>query len=300
MNSCAAQSRADFSSEALPSPAASLLVCTIGRTEPLTRLLRSLAEQTIANFEIVVVDQNPPGFLDGVLRQYAARLAIVHCHSSPGLSRARNAGLALCRGHFVAFPDDDCWYPPDLIARVIALFAAAPGIDIHSGRTRDAKGRDSLGTFMARDAAINKHNVWFAGNSNSLFVRTEAARRVCGFDENLGVGSATRFKSGEETDFALRLIARGYRGLYHHDLFVHHEQVLIDDAESVRRAKAYAPGFGRVLRMHRYGLAYLGQRVARTLARAALACAQGDFAMAKYKLAWAKGTLSGYFCRLIR
>jgi glycosyltransferase involved in cell wall biosynthesis len=298
MNSAAAQSQSQSSAEPSQRPALSLLLCTIGRTEPLLRLLHSLVVQTKTNFEIVVVDQNPPGVLEPVLAPFAASLNIVHCHAPPGLSRARNVGLAQCKGEVLAFPDDDCWYPHDLVARVAALFQTWPNIDVHSGRTLDAEGRPSLGLFLAQDAPITKQNVWFAGNSNSLFVGTAAARCVGGFDESLGVGAQTQFKSGEETDFVLRLLAQGSKGRFYHDLFVHHDQVLDDGAIALRRAQAYAPGFGRVLRLHRYGMIYLAQRLARTLARAGLAGLQGDAATAKYKLAWAKGTASGYFSKL--
>jgi glycosyltransferase involved in cell wall biosynthesis len=301
MNSATAQSQSSQSqSSAEPSqgPAVSLLLCTIGRTESILRLLLSLTKQTETDFEVVVVDQNPPGVVEPVLASFATSLNIVHCHAPPGLSRARNVGLAQCRGEVLAFPDDDCWYPSDLVARIMALFEAWPDIDVHSGRTLDAEGRPSLGLFLAQDAPITKQNVWLAGNSNSLFVRTAAARRVAGFDESLGVGAQTKFKSGEETDFVLRLLAQGSKGRFHHGLFVHHDQVLDAAAAALRRAQAYAPGFGRVLRLHRYGAIYLGQRLARTLARAGLACLQGDIATARYKFAWAKGTASGYFSKV--
>ncbi|MGP0059440.1 MAG: glycosyltransferase family 2 protein [Beijerinckiaceae bacterium] len=281
----------------MQAPAVSLLLCTVGRTEPLFRMLGSLVTQTFRDFEVVIVDQNPPGLIEPVLAPFAASLNIVRCTAPRGLSRARNVGLVRCRGDVVAFPDDDCWYPADLVARIVALFQAWPDIDIHSGRTLDAEGHESLGLFLAQDAPITKQNVWFAGNSNCLFVRAPAARHVAGFDEGLGVGAATPFKSGEETDFVLRLLARGAKGCFHHDLFVYHDQVLDDAGAALRRAQAYAPGFGRVLRLHNFGLIYLCRRLARTLARACLAYVQGDNAKAKYKLAWAKGTASGYFSR---
>ena len=44
-----------------------LITSTLGRHEPLTRLLRSLEQQTFKNFEIIIVDQNPTGFLDNTL-----------------------------------------------------------------------------------------------------------------------------------------------------------------------------------------------------------------------------------------
>jgi glycosyltransferase involved in cell wall biosynthesis len=278
-------------------PSFSLLCCTVGRTDKLERLLASLAAQTSSDFELVVVDQNPPGALDPVLAPFMDKIAIVHLRSQRGLSRARNVGLAQCRGALVAFPDDDCWYPPDLVARLIALFAADPTTDILTGRTVDADGVDSLGLFLGVDAPISKANVWRIGNSNSLFLRTTVARRIGGFDENLGVGAATPFKSGEETDFVLRALAASARGLYRRDLTVHHDQAPVGGAGGAARAQDYAQGFGRVLRMHGYGATALAARIARPAARALLSAATGDMATARYKALWALGVFRGYFAR---
>ena len=279
-------------------PGLSLLVCTLGRGEQIARLFDSLAAQSRADFEVVLVDQNAPGFLDPVIARYRDRLTIVHVRSPPGLSRARNAGLPLCSAPLVGFPDDDCWYPVPLVAEIVAAFAARPDLSVLTGRTIDRDGRPSLGIFHDADTVIRKGNVWFAGNSNSLFVRREAAWAVAGFDETLGVGAPTSFKSGEETDFILRILARGGRAEYRRDVMVHHDQVLAAGAAAgARRATAYSRGFGRVLRLHRYGGGYLGFRLARSVAGGAIALARGDVDGARYKALWAWGTLCGYVDR---
>ena len=278
-------------------PTLSLLCCTVGRTDRLERLLVSLAAQTSRDFELIVVDQNAPGVLDPVLAPYAGAIDIVHVRSERGLSRARNVGLERCRGALVAFPDDDCWYPADLVARLIALFAANPGTDVFTGRTIDASGANSLGLFLSADARISKANVWMIGNSNSLFLRTAVARRIGGFDETLGVGAASPFKSGEETDFVLRALASGASGQYRRDLTVHHDQAPVAGPAGIARAQDYAQGFGRVLRLHGYGAAYTAMRVARSSARALLSAATGDMATARYKALWALGTFRGFCAR---
>lgn len=279
-------------------PRLSLLCCTIGRTDKLGRLLDSLASQTARDFELVVVDQNAPGMLDPVLAPYARGLDIRHVRSERGLSRARNVGLAHCRAKLVAFPDDDCWYPDTLVETVVALFEANSATGVITGRTVDGAGADSLGLFLGADAAITKSNVWLSGNSNSLFIRTDLARKIGGFDETLGVGATTPFKSGEETDFLLRALATGARGTYRHDLRVHHDQAPVGGAGGVARAQDYARGFGRVLRLHDYGAPYVAMRVIRTSARAALALATGDMATARYKALWALGTFRGFVAPL--
>jgi len=279
-------------------PKLSLLCCTVGRTDKLDRLLASLARQTLADFELVIVDQNEPGVLDPVLAPYADRINLHHIRSERGLSRARNVGLAQCRADIVAFPDDDCWYPDTLAETIVSLFEAAPEAGVFTGRTVDAAGADSLGLFLDRDAEITKSGVWLIGNSNSLFIRTSIARKIGGFDETLGVGAPTAFKSGEETDFLLRALATGARGFYRRDVLVHHDQAPVGGAGGVARAQDYARGFGRVLRLHDYGAAYVAMRVARTSARALLALLTGDIATARYKALWALGTFRGFIAPL--
>ena len=275
-------------------PTFSLICATVGRTEKLGRLLDSLARQTSRDFELVIVDQNPPGTLEPLLAPFAGRIDIVHLRSERGLSRARNVGLKACRGALVGFPDDDCWYSGDLVEKLIATFAAEPPAGVFTGRTTDAAGVDSLGLFLGRDAEVARGNVWLIGNSNSLFLRTEIARRIGGFDETLGVGADSPFKSGEETDFLLRALASGARGFYRRDIVVHHDQAPVGGAAGVARAEGYARGFGRVLRLHGYGAAYLSMRLARSGGRALLSALSGDMETARYKILWALGTLRGF------
>ncbi|BDV35064.1 glycosyltransferase family 2 protein [Methylocystis iwaonis] len=276
------------------SPSLSLILCTVGRTAPLGRLLESLARQTRHDFEVILVDQNPPGALDPILADYAGKLKISHLTSPRGLSRARNVGLAEARGALICFPDDDCWYPDGLIADVTERFTRNPDIELIMGRTVDASGKDSLGNFLTETVAVDRHNVWFCGNSNTIFLRAELARKIGPFNEELGVGASTAFKSGEETDYVLRGLSLGAVAWFQSDLIVHHDQVGAGGAgASLERARAYAPGFGRVLRLH-YGAGYFLWRLARMFARAALSLVALDFTTARDKLEWMRGTIKGY------
>lgn len=99
----------------------SLIVATVGRTSELHRLLTSLDDQTYKNFELIVVDQNLDDRLENVIASFCDRLTIIHLTSPLGVSRARNAGIQKITGDIVGFPDDDCWYPHDLLQNVIRL-----------------------------------------------------------------------------------------------------------------------------------------------------------------------------------
>ena len=273
----------------------SLVCCTVDRADKIVRLLESLCQQTRTDFELIIVDQNPPGMLDPVLAPFVDRLSIVHVRSERGLSRARNVGIAACRSALIGFPDDDCWYPDGLVEQLIGLFDAQPALGLITGRTLDAHNVESLGLFMPGDAPIARSNIWLAGNSNAIFIRADIARAIGGFDETLGVGAATAFRSGEETDFVLRALASGALGAFRHGLVVHHDQVPIDNSpRAIARAHDYALGFGRVLRLHNFGALYVAMRVMRSSMRALLSAMQGDGATARYKARWALGTFKGY------
>jgi glycosyltransferase involved in cell wall biosynthesis len=266
-----------------------LIVCTKGRTAQLSRLLQSLRGQTDKRFAAVIVDQNARGFLDPVLEPFPD-LPIIHASSPQGASRARNMGLSLAKTELVGFPDDDCWLPPSTIADVIGRFAREPSLDVVTGRTVDAEGRESVTKHLPASCSISIGNVFLTGNTSSFFSNTRVARAVGGFDETLGVGSGTMFGSGEETEFLLRCLAVGANVHYAHDLVVHHDQVERD----LSKVGAYAMGFGRVCRLHRLGLTYFAPRVARAGLRSIVLLARGDREAARARWRWIGGGVRGY------
>jgi glycosyltransferase involved in cell wall biosynthesis len=149
----------------------SLIVCTVDRTTPLERLLRSLALQTDRSFEVVLVDQNQDDRLQALIDSFGRVMPIVHVKAARGLSLARNKGLSVARGELIAFPDDDCHYPSSLIEQVRKQFASSPDIDFLTGRTTDTSGNESLSSFLEQDSEIDRWNVWKCGNSNTVIVR---------------------------------------------------------------------------------------------------------------------------------
>lgn len=103
-------------------PEFSLIVTTKDRTRELADLLQSLDRQRFRSFELIVSDQNADDRLLPVLAPFRQQFPLRHIRSAGGASRGRNAGLPLATGRYVGFPDDDCWYPPDLLAIVSRVF----------------------------------------------------------------------------------------------------------------------------------------------------------------------------------
>ncbi len=231
----------------------SLIMASVGRIREPERFLASLAVQTYRDYEVIVVDQNRDDRLIPLLESYETQFSIKHLRSAPGLSRARNVGLKHITGDVVAFPDDDCWYPPRLLEGVCKLFQTDPKWDILAVAPLDNKGNPFLSKAFVRHNYLTQKSVWGSAISWNLFMKAYVPQAVGYFDETLGVGAGTRWGSGEETDFLLRAMQKGFRIWSEPGLVVYHETAYVRLGVSYgKKAYRYALGMGRVLRKNRY------------------------------------------------
>ena len=173
----------------------SLITVTMGnRPKELQRLCDSLSRQTCQDYEHIIVDQRD------------------HPEWNGGLSRARNYGLSLAKGNIVAFPDDDVWYAPNVLADAAGILEDKQ-VDGVSFRVTDELDNCSAGWMGKGRKLISKSSVWHTVVSCSFFLKRQALGDVR-FDEQLGCGAGTRFGSGEETDLILSALGNGARIVY--------------------------------------------------------------------------------------
>ena len=109
-------------------PLVSVIVPTFERPEWLERALRSVLAQTHPHVEVIVVnDGGAP--VEHVVRKVAAAASAsafdrdvhyVRLARNLNRSAARNAGLRLARGKYVAYLDDDDWYLPRHLELLVA------------------------------------------------------------------------------------------------------------------------------------------------------------------------------------
>lgn len=236
-----------------------LVLATVGRVDEIGRLLQSLIAQTSSAFELVVVDQNSDDRLAPVLQAACgAGLAVTHLRQRPpNLSAARNLGLAHARGDVIAFPDDDCWYEPGVVAAVLAAFMHEP--EWH-GVVAEWVEQTQAHCGQPRDALLS-HARWRRfrdgdASSISLFLRTDLLRQVGGFDARLGVGQW--FGAGEEIDLILTLLSTGATlarcpaaRVHHRYAPVGHLRPDVNGRAVLRRAR----GTGALYAKHRLGWA---------------------------------------------
>ncbi|MGH3066395.1 MAG: glycosyltransferase family 2 protein [Gaiellaceae bacterium] len=268
-------------------PSFDLVVATVGRVEELARFLDSVAAQEYEPLRVIVVDQNEDDRVESVLR--GRELQIVRLRSQRGLSRARNVALSQLTADAVAFPDDDCVYPPGLLARVAERLGADTDLDGLTGRAEDASGASSAS--WKRDAAVlTDDNLWNRAISFTIFLHRAVVDQVGVFDERLGLGSDEPWSSGEEIDYLIRAVRGGALIEYEPSLVVLHD-ARADDAQIGYRDGA---SVGYLLRKHRYPLRPVAQMLVRPGGGIVVSLARLNRAHAAYHAASLRGRLAGY------
>jgi GT2 family glycosyltransferase len=273
-------------------PSFDLVLATVGRVGELERLFTSLEAQPYERLRLLVVDQNTDDRLDGSLASHG-QLKVVHLRSEPGLSQARNRALAELAADLVAFPDDDCVYPPDLLERVARRFTDDRSLDGLTGRAAGWDG--SSETSWRHDAArLTDTNLWNRAISYTIFLRRGIVERIGMFDEQLGLGSGTQWSSAEEIDYLVRAIRMGARIEYDPSLTVIHDQPTL--SPSALRARGYRDGasLGYILRKHRYSKGEVARRLFRPIGGALLALARLDIAQARVHASNLRGRIAGF------
>lgn len=101
----------------------SIIVPVYGVEAYLGRCVESLLSQTYPHIEIILVDDGSPDSCPALCDAYKARDArvqVIH-QENAGLSGARNAGLSIARGDYVAFVDSDDYVAADYIKTLYEL-----------------------------------------------------------------------------------------------------------------------------------------------------------------------------------
>lgn len=100
------------------------VIVPIYKVEPyLKKCVDSILTQTHKNLEIILVDDGSPDNCGAICDEYAAkdsRIRVIH-KPNGGLSDARNAGMKIMTGQYVAFVDSDDWIEPNMYSSLLGL-----------------------------------------------------------------------------------------------------------------------------------------------------------------------------------
>jgi glycosyltransferase involved in cell wall biosynthesis len=171
------------------------------------RAIRSALDQTRPVEEIIVIDD---GSTDGTRERLAAefgdRIVTVR-QANAGVSAARNRGMAMARGRYIALLDSDDEWLPEKTERQVAWLDAHPDFGmVLCDVERIDIDRKPIDRFRRRE--VIREDGWVLGSvlqnpalaPVSAMFRREVFADIGGFDETLA--------TAEDLDFHLRVAAR--------------------------------------------------------------------------------------------
>lgn len=185
-------------------PKVSVIIPTYNRAEFLSTAISSVLNQTYQDFEIIVVDDSSTDNTTELINSFSdSRIKYIRHETNKGGSAARNTGIKMSSGQYIAFlDDDDEWLPEKLEKQVELLGNSSPKvgsvytglltIDKACGKVLGRSIPSGKGCFI--DELIENNRI---GTTSTHVLRRECFEEVGLFDESL--------PSGQDYDMWIRI-----------------------------------------------------------------------------------------------
>jgi glycosyltransferase involved in cell wall biosynthesis len=184
-------------------PTVSVVIPTYNNSALLAEAIDSVRSQDFASVEILIVDDGSADDTSEFLRSLQDSNIRVVRQPNGGPAKARNLGIAMSQGQWIAFlDDDDLWLPTKLkiqmeeIQRNPTVGFSYTDVILHY-----QNGQEEVHVPKHNGADIFNGLLW--GNqlaTDTVIVRRECVEAVGGFNES--------FRTGEDWDLWLKLAAR--------------------------------------------------------------------------------------------
>lgn len=184
-------------------PRVTVIIPTRNRAHVLRRSIDSVLAQTVESLELIVIDDASDDETEGLVKGINdPRVRYIRCQRPSGAPAARNVGIRVARGQYLAFQDsDDEWLPAKLERQLELIEQCAPSADLVTCGTvcSGPDGRERA--VVAKNETLSYEGLlafdeppW--GGPTILVRQTPATRRIL-FDE--------RLPAGQDWDYVIRV-----------------------------------------------------------------------------------------------
>ena len=237
----------------------SVVIPTYQREEFLPETLQSVLNQTYPIFEILVVDDGSTDSTSHLVRSFRERddrISYLY-QTNRGHASARNKGIELSRGKYIAFLDSDDLWKPKKLEKQIEIFQSDPeigmiycsGYYINEDGTRDEEMTSrSIPTrvYTAADVLLRRANFF----TPCVMIRKECFEQTGLFDESL--------KFYEDIDLWFRVLMK-------YKVYFLDEELVILKRHKANFASTHSSypaveSYRDALRMRRKAVALFGQK----------------------------------------
>ena len=102
----------------MPTPLVSVIMPCYNGEAYLSESIDSVLNQDFTDFELIVVDDGSTDNSIATLRSYGSKIRIVN-QDHTGVSAARNTGISMAKGEFIAFLDCDDYWAPNFLSDMV-------------------------------------------------------------------------------------------------------------------------------------------------------------------------------------
>jgi glycosyltransferase involved in cell wall biosynthesis len=172
-------------------PIVSVILNTYNSAKFLQETLATVFEQTLTDFELLIVDDGSQDDTLAIARTYNDPRIQIHTYRNGGIAKSRNRGLALAQGEFIAFLDhDDRWHPHKLSTQLQVLIDSPKAAFVYSWITAINEAGEELPNYypagVHEDKAYPKLLVRnFIHTASNPLLRRSCAVDIGGFDEHI-------------------------------------------------------------------------------------------------------------------
>ena len=198
--------------------------------------IESVLSQTYQHLEVIVVDDGSTDRSGEVAKSFANR-GVRYCHQvNAGIGPARNKGVELARGEFLAFLDADDRWPEEKIERQLRAFESDPSLEMCFGQALQLQNGPQW------EAGVKDNKLPEAGMvpgmvPGTMIIKRDAFDRVGKFPGGL--------KVGEFIDWYARAVELQVRSAVLPDLFLWRR---IHDSNQGVRERQSVSDYARVLK----------------------------------------------------
>ncbi len=178
----------------------SIIVPVYNRPDEVDELLQSLCEQTVKDFEVIIVEDGSIKPCKDVCNKYAGILSLhYYAKENSGPGQSRNYGAERANGEYVIILDSDVVLPSGYLQAIERSLSLPKGHQLAAFGGPDAAHPD----FTPVQKAISY--------SMTSFFTTGGIRGGKAKLDKFYPGGFTKMRFGEDIDFSYRIVEAGYQ-----------------------------------------------------------------------------------------
>ena len=181
----------------------SIIIPTKNRPQLLNRAINSVINQTYQNWELLIINDSESEVL---INFSDSRIQLAKNSNKPGANGARNTGINLTTGKYIAFLDDDDTWKPDKLLKQEKIMESQNAILCYSGKKiiyqKNNKSQIKYSynsTKLFPQLGLQFHN--YIGTTSTVMIKSSILKEEVKFDENI--------QSLQDFDLFLRLAELG-------------------------------------------------------------------------------------------